>query len=143
MSTRALRPWTDLVKLHPDVEAGVLTEAIFAIDLGAITAGDPNVPVVNRDPEAFVRVMYLTAGLQKLMEEVLASLDERAGYNRVLKLRTPFGGGKSHIRVASPRRPAVVTFAPLTHSHCSSPQPRPSHQSSQGSPLCISPSAPA
>lgn len=22
MSTRALRPWTDLVKVHPDVEAG-------------------------------------------------------------------------------------------------------------------------
>ena len=44
MSTYALRPWTDLVKLHPDVEAGALTEAVFAIDLGAIAAGDPNVP---------------------------------------------------------------------------------------------------
>lgn len=96
MSTRALRPWTDLVKLHPDVEAGALTEAVFAIDLGAIASGDPNVPVVNRDPEAFFRATYLTADLQKLMEEVLASLDGKAGYNRVLKLRTPFGGGKSH-----------------------------------------------
>ena len=55
MSTHALRPWTDLVKLHPDVEAGSLTEALFAIDLGAIAAGDPNAPVVNRDPEAFFR----------------------------------------------------------------------------------------
>lgn len=96
MSTRALRPWTDLVKLHPDVEGGALTEAVFAIDLGAIVSGDPNVPVVNRDPEAFFRATYLTADLQKLMEEVLASLDGKAGYNRVLKLRTPFGGGKSH-----------------------------------------------
>lgn len=96
MTTRALRPWTDLVKLHPDVEGGTLTEAIFAIDLGAIAAGDPNVPVVNRDPEAFFRATYLTADLQKLLDEVLASLVGKSGYNRVLKLRTPFGGGKSH-----------------------------------------------
>jgi hypothetical protein len=47
MSTHALRSWTDLVKLHPDVEAGTLTEAVFAIDLGAIAANDPNVPVVT------------------------------------------------------------------------------------------------
>jgi len=96
MSTRALRPWTDLVKLHPDVEAGALTEAVFAIDLGAIAAGDLNVPVVNRDPETFFRATYLTADLQRLLEEVLASLTGKSGYNRVLKLRTPFGGGKSH-----------------------------------------------
>jgi len=96
VSTHALRPWTDLVKLHPDVEAGALTEAVFAIDLGAIAAGDPNVPVVNRDPEAFFRATYLTADLRKLLEEVLASLSGKSGYNRVLKLRVPFGGGKSH-----------------------------------------------
>ncbi|RJQ53808.1 MAG: AAA family ATPase, partial [Nitrospiraceae bacterium] len=96
MTTRALRPWTDLVRLHPDVEGGALTEALFAIDLGAIAAGDKNVPVVNRDPEAFFRATYLTADLQKLLKEVLASLDGEPGYNRVLKLRTPFGGGKSH-----------------------------------------------
>lgn len=96
MITHALRPWTDLVKLHPDVEAGALTEAMFAIDLGAIAANDPNVPVVNRDPEAFFRATYLTTDLQKLLEEVLASLSGKKGYNRVLKLRTPFGGGKSH-----------------------------------------------
>ena len=96
MSTHALRPWTDLVKLHPDVEAGALTEAVFAIDLGAIAANDPNVPVLNRDPEAFFRVTYLTTDLQKLLQEVLASLSGKTGYNRILKLRTPFGGGKSH-----------------------------------------------
>ncbi len=54
MTIHALRPWTDLVKLYPDVEAGALTEAVFAIDLGAIAAclragthrqaGDPNGP---------------------------------------------------------------------------------------------------
>lgn len=48
MSTQGLRPWTELVRLHPDVESGTLTEVVFAIDLGAIAEGDPNVPQVNR-----------------------------------------------------------------------------------------------
>ena len=100
MSTTTLRPWTDLVKLHPDVESGALTEAVFAIDLGAIATGDPNVPIVNRDAEAFFRATYLTADLRAMLEEVLASLAGQGSYNRVLKLRTPFGGGKSHTLAA-------------------------------------------
>ncbi len=115
MDTHALRPWTDLVKLHPDVEAGALTEAVFAIDLGAIAANDPNVPVVNRDPEAFFRATYLTTDLRKLLEEVLACLAGKSGYNRVLKLRTPFGGGKSHTLAAlfhAARNPEVLKVLP-------------------------------
>jgi len=100
MTTHKLSPWTDIVRLHPDVEAGTLTEAVFAIDLGAIAAGDPNVPLVYRDPEAFFRATYLTADLRKLLEEVLASLSGETSYNRVLKVRTPFGGGKSHTLAA-------------------------------------------
>jgi uncharacterized protein len=100
MSIHALRPWTELVKLHPDVEAGNLPEAVFAIDLGAIAERDPQVPVVNREPEAFFRSTYLTADLRKLLEEVLASLAGKPDFNRVLKLRTPFGGGKSHTLAA-------------------------------------------
>src|SRR3972149_10708479 len=102
MSTKPLRPWIELVRLHPDVESGALTEALFAIDLGAIAEGDPNVPAVNRDPAAFFRATYLTVDLRRLLEEVLASLAGRPGYNRVLKLRTPFGGGKSHTLAALP-----------------------------------------
>ena len=100
MSTTTLRPWTDVVKLHPDVESGALTEAVFAIDLGAIAMGDPGVPAVYRDPESFFQATYLTADLRRLLEEVLASLAGSPSYNRVLKLRTPFGGGKSHTLAA-------------------------------------------
>ncbi len=96
MSLSTLRPWSELVRLHPDVEAGSLTDALFAIDLGAIAARDANVPVVYRDPGAFFRATYLTGDLRRLLDEVLGSLAGQAGYNRVLKLRTPFGGGKSH-----------------------------------------------
>jgi hypothetical protein len=88
--------WTTQVKLDPDVEKGALTEAMFAIDLGAIWAGDSSAPVIYRDAEKFFRATHLTSDLRKLLEEVLASLGGQAGYNRVLKLRTPFGGGKSH-----------------------------------------------
>ncbi|MGO9199949.1 MAG: hypothetical protein ACLQM8_05350 [Limisphaerales bacterium] len=71
MGTQAIKPWTDLVKLHPDVEAGNLPESVFAIDLGAIADRDPAVPVVNREPEAFFRATYLTVDLRKLLEELL------------------------------------------------------------------------
>lgn len=100
MDVHGLRPWTDFVKLHPDVESGQFTQATFAIDLGAIAAEDLTVPPVYRDPEAFFRATYLTADLRRMLEEVLASLAGQSGYNRVLKLRTPFGGGKSHTLAA-------------------------------------------
>ena len=93
-------PWTDVVKLHPDVESGNLTESVFAVDLGAIAAKDSNVPVVNRNPDEFLRATYLTADLRKLLAEALGSLAGKPGYNRVLKLRTPFGGGKLHALAA-------------------------------------------
>ena len=96
MSIHTLKPWTELVKLHPDVESGSLAEAVFAIDLGAIATGDPTTPKVYRDPDAFFAATYVTTDLYKLLEEVLASLAGKGNYNRVLKLRSPFGGGKSH-----------------------------------------------
>jgi hypothetical protein len=100
MSTRILPPWTNFVKLHPDVEAGALTEDIFAVSLGAIAERDMNAPVVSRDPEAFFRATHLTKDITKLLDEVLSSLSGKPGFNRVLKLRTPFGGGKSHTLAA-------------------------------------------
>src|SRR5437867_370600 len=100
MSIFTLRPWTELVALHPDVESDNLTEAVFAIDLGAIATSDKRVPLVNRDAESFFRATYLTNDLNRLLQEVLAALAGDERYNRVLKLRTPFGGGKSHTLAA-------------------------------------------
>lgn len=100
MSIHNLKPWTELVKLHPDVESGTLTEAMFALDLGAVALGDPTAPKVYRDPDAFFGATYITSDLYKLLEEVLASLAGQGSYNRVLKLRSPFGGGKSHTLAA-------------------------------------------
>lgn len=51
MGTQALRPWTDLAELHPDVEAGNLPRAVFAVDLGAVAGRFPGLaPVLRVDP---------------------------------------------------------------------------------------------
>ena len=52
-------------------------------------------PAVYRDPEHFFRASYPTTGLKSLLRDVLSRLAGGTG-NRILKLVTPFGGGKSH-----------------------------------------------
>ncbi len=113
--TASLRPWNEIVHLHPDVEAGGLTDAAFAIDLGAIAVADPGLPAAVRDPEAFFRSTFITADLHRLLEEVLASLTGPTVHNRVLKLRSPFGGGKSHTLAAllhAARTPEALSCVP-------------------------------
>jgi len=98
MSTN-LKPWVESVTLHPDVLAENFSEDIFALDLGPLSDGNPQVPAVYRDPEHFFRSSYLTNGLRSLLQDVLSRLDGGSG-NRVLKLMTAFGGGKSHTLAA-------------------------------------------
>jgi hypothetical protein len=95
MSAAPIKPWVEVAALHPDVIGDDFSEDIFALHLGPLTDGNPNVPAVYRDPEHFFRVSYLTKGLRGLLQDVLSRLEGGAG-NRVLKLITPFGGGKSH-----------------------------------------------
>ncbi len=94
-----LRPWSQVVKLHPDVASGQTATATYAIDLGALTAGDKNVPKVYREAEAFFRATHPTSNMVSLIAEVLDRLTGGSG-DRVLQLRSPFGGGKSHLLAA-------------------------------------------
>src|SRR6516164_9914631 len=103
MSTAPITPWVEIAALHPDVLSENFSEDIFARDLGPLADGNPNVPAVYRDPEHVFRASYITKGLRSLLQDVLSRLDGGPG-NRVLKLVTPFGGGKSH------------TLASLLHS---------------------------
>lgn len=98
-TSTAIKPWIEVAALHPDVVSEHFSEDIFALDLGPLADGKPSVPAVYRDPEHFFRVSYLTKGLHSLLKDVLSRLGEGAG-NRVLKLLTPFGGGKSHTLAA-------------------------------------------
>lgn len=99
MTVYQLRPWSQVVQLHPDVESGKTALATYAIDLGALVEGDPNVPLVYRDPYAFFAATHVTSGLYRLLEDVLGGLAGGSG-DRVLQLRSPFGGGKSHVLAA-------------------------------------------
>ncbi len=105
------RPWLERVDLHPDVLSDHLSEDVFALDLGALSdyllgkdfgqpeAALPRVPAVYRDAASFFTASYVTSGLKSLLEDVLGRLAGAEG-NRVLKLLTPFGGGKSHTLAA-------------------------------------------
>jgi hypothetical protein len=111
MTTHAPKPWIENVALHPDVLSEHFSEDVFALDLGPLaecllvqelklsTKGLPTVAAVYRDPEQFFRASYLTAGLRSLLADVLNRLVGGGG-NGVLKLVTPFGGGKSHTLAA-------------------------------------------
>ena len=110
MSTHT-RPWLQCVKLHPDVLSDDFSEDIFALDLGTLSdyligkdlrRSDRElgrVPAVYRDADSFFAASYLTSGLKSLLEDVLGRLAGAEG-NRVLRLQTPFGGGKSHTLAA-------------------------------------------
>ena len=56
-------------------------------------------PDVYTRPDTFFAATYLTAALQALLRDVLRVLGGGPG-DRVLQLRTPFGGGKTHTLVA-------------------------------------------
>ena len=99
MTTAQLRPWSQVVTLDHDVESGNTAVAAYAIDLGALVAGDPRIPRVYRQPADFFAVTHLTTGLRRLLGDVLAGLTGGTG-DRVLQLRSPFGGGKSHTLAA-------------------------------------------
>lgn len=99
MQAQSIPAWFERVGLHPDVESGKFTRATFAIDFGGLLTADPNVPLVYRDSRAFWTATHLTTGLCRLLEEILGLLAGGDG-DRVLQLRSPFGGGKSHVLAA-------------------------------------------
>ncbi|MDI6795718.1 MAG: DUF499 domain-containing protein [Desulfatibacillaceae bacterium] len=95
MTQAAPKPWAQTVLLHPDVLSEDFSEDIFALDLGPLADGSGSVPKVYREPERFFRASFVTSGQRILLKDVLSRLSGGQGA-RVLKLMTPFGGGKSH-----------------------------------------------
>ncbi len=93
------KPWIESVHLHPDVLKENAETDIFALDLGPLADGSGTVAPVYRDAESFFRASYITTGLGSLLGDVLKRLAGQGG-PPVLKLMTPFGGGKSHTMAA-------------------------------------------
>ena len=101
MSAQAyrLRPWNEVVRPHRDILEGDLEMATYAADLGAVDRGDENTPRVYLDARDFFRTTYMTENLRRLLADVLGVVGGGQG-DRVLQLRTPFGGGKTHALLA-------------------------------------------
>jgi Protein of unknown function (DUF499) len=101
MSVQAyrLRPWNEVVRPHADILEGSLEMSTYAADLGAVDRGDENTPRVYRDAREFFRTTYMTENLRRLLADVLGAVAGGQG-DRVLQLRTPFGGGKTHALLA-------------------------------------------
>ncbi len=94
-SRAELLPWNVVVTPHIDIVQGQLSMDSYAANLGKVVQGDSSVRPVYRDAHAFFEATYLTAELRRILTDVLAVLAGRSG-DRVLQLRTPFGGGKTH-----------------------------------------------
>jgi hypothetical protein len=90
-----LPPWTQVALPHDDVRDEHAVRAEYAVNLGKIDRGDANVRKSYADPHDFFAATYMTQDLRRLLSDVMAALSGRK-VDRVLQLRTPFGGGKSH-----------------------------------------------
>lgn len=94
----ALRPWTDVVRPHPDVASGDLAMGTYAANLAKVAMTHEAEPVYA-DAEAFFAATYFTPTMVGLLRDVFRALSGRGG-NRVVQLKTPFGGGKTHSLLA-------------------------------------------
>lgn len=92
------RVW-EVCEPHPDVFARDMDPSMFAASLHAMEAGTADRDYT--DPERFFGKTFMTRSLENVLEGVLArllGLPERGA--PVLRLETPFGGGKTHTMVA-------------------------------------------
>src|SRR5438876_4528435 len=87
--------WNRVVTPHTDIVQGQLSMDAYAVNLGKVVQGDKSVRPVYRDARAFFEATYLTTELRRILTDVFSVLAGKSG-DRVLQLRTPFGGGKTH-----------------------------------------------
>lgn len=90
-----LPAWNRVVTPHNDIIQGQLSMDTYAVNLSKVVRGDNSVRPIYHDARAFFEATYLTTELRRILSDVLAVLNGDAG-DRVLQLRTPFGGGKTH-----------------------------------------------
>lgn len=98
-SAYQLKPWTQVAIPHQDILDGKLDNSVYAARLGAVVREDLTCPPVYRYAGQFFSATYLTSELKNLLTSVVQRLCGEAG-DRVLQLRTPFGGGKTHALIS-------------------------------------------
>jgi len=98
MSQTQLQPWWELSDPHEDVRSGDLPESVFAIDLGAVI--NRNAPAVYQNPVDFYEKTHVTQVLEDLIQAVIENVGGEPSGNRIQRLQTGFGGGKTHLLLA-------------------------------------------
>ena len=94
----ALRPWADVVRPHADVASGDLAMGTYAANLAKVAMSHEAEPVYA-DAEAFFAATYFTPTMVGLLRDIFRALSGHGG-DRVVQLKTPFGGGKTHSLLA-------------------------------------------
>ena len=94
-----LKSWTDVVRPHPDVASGDLAMGTYAANLAAVAYRSDSSASVYANAGEFFASTYCTRALRQLLADVFGALGGAPG-DRVLQLRTPFGGGKTHTLLA-------------------------------------------
>jgi predicted AAA+ superfamily ATPase len=94
----SLKPWREIIVLHPDVLNGTFQQSEFAADLTAVRTGKAT-PEYG-DAQAFYERTFIREGMGRLLTQVSQRLNGKGG-EPVIQLQTAFDGGKTHTLLAS------------------------------------------
>lgn len=96
--SNGLKPWRDVIRPHPDVISGDITNNTFAADLQRVadarSATDEYTSAIG-----FFNRSFITPGLQQLLVNTLKRINGNGG-DPVIQMKTGFGGGKTHSLIA-------------------------------------------
>ncbi|MEJ5166813.1 MAG: AAA family ATPase, partial [Thermoanaerobaculia bacterium] len=92
-----MKPFHTIAIPHDDILEGRLTMDVFAADLWLAYQGKG--PEEYKDPDLFFQKTYMTQGLQNLLNVVEKRLGGKGG-DSIIRVETPFGGGKTHSLIA-------------------------------------------
>ena len=98
MATRSTRRIWEVCEPHEDVFARDADPSLFAISLHHVMQG--NASRDYTDAERFFERTFMTRALSELLERVVGRLAGQGRGAPILRLETPFGGGKTHTMTA-------------------------------------------
>src|SRR3989475_11630971 len=93
----SLKPWREVALPYRHVSAGRYQQAEFAADLAQVIQGRADVEY--QDPSEFFARTFVTQGMRSLLVVALQRVAGLGG-EPVVKLKTSFGGGKTHTMLA-------------------------------------------
>ncbi|MGC8815872.1 MAG: ATP-binding protein [bacterium] len=92
-----MKPFASIAIPHDDIIQGNLRMEVLAADLWQVVQGK-SIPDYQ-NPNLFFNRTYLTQGLKNILEIAKLRLEGKTG-DSIIRLETPFGGGKTHTLIA-------------------------------------------